>query len=206
MWSQLTGRIHLRGTWMADSGDPVDQAYRALGVLKKRAPVAVAGWFEHALENFIAHGADVGRSLGLTKRARKRFILQRRNTLILEALSLCPGDGPTAKAKHLHDAIEVFRNKTWRTVCTMEKSPADWPEIQKLIFWVFLTSRHERIPASRRGLEMIHEMNLKIAFVDHPQSPCSNQYTCSNQRSKSKTSGGKHDGVGRRRNRARSAR
>ncbi len=182
---------------MADSGDPVDLAYRALGVLQKRAPVAVASWFEHALENFIARGADVGCALGLTKRARKKFVLHRRNVLIIEALSLCPGDGPTAKTEYLSQAIEDFRNKTWRTVRAMDEPPADLTDLQKYIFFIFHASVYERIPSTARGLAMIYEAHSKIAFVDHPQPPCSNQH-------RSKTSGEKH-GTGRKRSRAQGA-
>lgn len=156
------------------------------GIVQRYARPAVAAWLDAAVNNFLASGMDVGQALGLTRRARQAFLLQRRNTLLRDALALCPGATPSKQAARLHVEIEFFRDDIWPRAKFHETPPeATWPADRRallaLLFWIFRTSKKgRRVPGTQRAIEMIFEIKTEnhfetkpaITFVDAPSAMC----------------------------------
>lgn len=151
-------------------GNPVDLAQRALDVLSKHAP-EVAAWFADGLHSYIQHnGADFAEALGLTARARNAWILEQRNIYIVKAQQICPGE-VTKKAEALAQAIANF---DWPSVHGLDGPPADWPELQQLIFMIYRASRGKPMPDDRQiaAIAKRYEMNSAIDFVTRELRAC----------------------------------
>lgn len=160
---------------MNPRGKAVENLLAARAVLHEHGSPELVAWFDGGVDAYLGHGADIAKTLGLSRRARKVHILQHRNAFMRQALALCLGETGPKKARRLHLAIENFRDNIWPTARRHDSPPENmWRKDQRallsVLFWVFRTSLDEPVPGTQRGVEMICEMKTENHFEAHAQN------------------------------------
>jgi hypothetical protein len=164
---------------------------RAIAVLVEHGAPELSGPIVAAWHKYLSTGADVAATLGLTRRARKRFILAERNARLRHALLLCNGKTISQKARRLHLAVEAFRDETWPRLRLLEAPPDKLPPLQKLLFEAFRLAVYDGMPGTSRAIEQIcgceiengidFETKTEFALGDRTKSGAYDDGVTSNQ-------------------------